>query len=166
MRRGMSMESIDAKVRSLAGTGDVARILANALRPGDVVLLTGDLASGKTTMVKHIAAELGSTHTVTSPTFTLAQFYPCRLGTILHIDTYRLKDIDEFRDLGLDDYFDTCITLIEWGDKVADEFPTHLAVDLRVESDDEGRCITFTAVGPRWTGALATIGSELASVKA
>jgi len=73
------------------GTQAVAGLLAPLLRSGDVVLLTGGLATGKTTFVKAVVAALGSSATVTSPTFMLAQFYPLPQGTVLHVDAYRLS---------------------------------------------------------------------------
>src|SRR5436189_4987054 len=85
------------------GTAAVAARLAARLRPGDVVLLTGDLAAGKTTFVQAVTRALGSTDPVTSPTFALAQFYETPVAPILHVDTYRLSDVDEYRDLGLAD---------------------------------------------------------------
>ena len=95
------MDSITVSTKGAEGTGTVAALLAPQLRPGDVVLLKGGLATGKTTFVKALAAAAGSTAVVTSPTFTIAHFYPLEQGKILHIDTYRLAGIHEFRDLGL-----------------------------------------------------------------
>src|SRR5690348_342361 len=98
------MDSVAVTTKGAEGTGTIAGLLAPHLRPGDAVLLKGGLATGKTTFVKALAAAMGSTALVTSPTFTLAQFYPSPQGTILHVDAYRLSGIHEYRDLGLDDY--------------------------------------------------------------
>src|SRR5215475_9269213 len=87
----------------------VARALAPVFRPGDMILLDGQLAAGKTTFVKAVAAARGSADVVTSPTFTLANFYSTPTDTILHIDAYRLSGVPEFRDLALDDYFESTV---------------------------------------------------------
>jgi tRNA threonylcarbamoyladenosine biosynthesis protein TsaE len=112
------------------GTNAVAEALARQLRRGDVVLLNGGLATGKTTFVKAAARALGSPNSVTSPTFTLAQFYKSSSGNILHIDTYRLASIHEFRDLGLDYDIENAITFIEWGNQVASDFPRAITVEF------------------------------------
>jgi tRNA threonylcarbamoyladenosine biosynthesis protein TsaE len=135
------------------GTAAVAARLAGLLRPGDVVLLTGDLAAGKTTFVQAVARALGSTDPVTSPTFALAQFYETPVAPILHVDTYRLSDVDEYRDLGLADFVDTSVNLIEWGELVRGEFEHPLTVSLRQTGDTE-REITVSGAGERWAEVL------------
>ena len=93
------MDSFSVISASPEQTGRIGALVAQRLRPGDAVLLSGDLAAGKTSLVKAVAAALGSTDLVTSPTFALAQFYTCERATILHIDTYRLSGVEEYRDL-------------------------------------------------------------------
>jgi tRNA threonylcarbamoyladenosine biosynthesis protein TsaE len=145
------------------GTGTVAAALAPQLRPGDVVLLTGGLASGKTTFVKAVASAMGSPVTVTSPTFTLAQFYPSPQGTILHVDTYRLSGIHEYRDLGLDEYLEESIAFIEWGEKVAADFPGHLLVEFQCESSaPDLRVLAFSSASPRWQPVIDRLQAVLA----
>ncbi|MFL6142273.1 MAG: tRNA (adenosine(37)-N6)-threonylcarbamoyltransferase complex ATPase subunit type 1 TsaE [Labedaea sp.] len=156
----MSDERFAVLASGLECTAAVAARLAALLRPGDVVLLTGDLAAGKTTFVHAVAKAMGSADPVTSPTFALAQFYSFPAGLILHIDTYRMSDVDEYRDLGLGDFTDTSVNLIEWGELVRHEFDHPLTVHLRQTSDQE-REITITGTGERWAGALATLRHEL-----
>ena len=147
------------------GTAQIAARLAARLRPGDVVLLTGDLASGKTTFVKAVAEAMGATDVVTSPTFTLAQFYETPTTKLLHVDTYRIGDLAEYRDLGLADFVDTSISLIEWGELVAAEFPEPLTVNLAVaESGPEDRDITFSGSG-RWAEDLTALRGELTGAR-
>lgn len=136
--------------------------VAKILRPGDMVLLTGEMASGKTTLIKAIAEALGSPDTVTSPTFALAQFYASPRGKILHIDTYRLADVAEFRDLGLTEYLDESITLVEWGEMVTGEFGSYLSIELSCdwESPDD-RTIRFSAAGQRWLSDLAVLQAQV-----
>jgi tRNA threonylcarbamoyladenosine biosynthesis protein TsaE len=137
-------------------------MLAPQLRSGDVVLLKGGLATGKTTFVKAVAAAMGSQAMVTSPTFTLAHFYPFEHGTILHVDVYRLSGIHEYRDLGLDDYLDDSVTLVEWGDKIADDFPCHLAVEFDCDpTAPDVRVIDFSSDCPRWRPVLDTLQAVL-----
>ena len=146
------MDSIAVSTKGPEGTGAVAALLASHLRSGDVVLLKGGLATGKTTFVKAVASAMGSQAVVTSPTFTLAHFYPFEGGTILHIDAYRLSGIHEYRDLGLDDYLDDSVTLVEWGEKVADDFPCHLMVEFHCDSTaPDLRVVAFSSDCPRWS---------------
>jgi tRNA threonylcarbamoyladenosine biosynthesis protein TsaE len=143
-------------------TEQIASVLAARLSPGDVVLLIGGLASGKTTFVKAVAASLGSSDLVTSPTFSLAQFYSAKGAPILHVDTYRLDGIGEYRDLGLTEYTETAVSLIEWGEKVSEEFPCHLAIDFRQEPGDaDRRTLSFASSCDRWTAVLAGLHSDI-----
>jgi tRNA threonylcarbamoyladenosine biosynthesis protein TsaE len=156
------VDSITVSTKGAEGTGTVAALLAPRLRLGDVVLLKGGLATGKTTFVKALAAAAGSTAVVTSPTFTIAHFYPLEQGKILHIDTYRLAGIHEFRDLGLDEYLDESITMIEWGETVAEDFPSHLLVEFHYDqSAPDLRVIDFSSDSPRWLPVLDALQAAL-----
>ena len=159
------MNSFEVVAESLADTAAVGRALAGQLVPGDAVLLVGDLAAGKTTLVKEVAAALGATDTVTSPTFTLAQFYQSPGGQILHVDTYRLADLTEYRDLGLADYTDDCVSLIEWGDKVAGEFDAALTVTLTTEGGQRRR-IRFSATAEHWQPRLVALRDAMVGIPA
>ena len=156
------MESIAVSTKGPEGTGTIAGLLAPQLHPGDVVLLKGGLATGKTTFVKALAAAMGSQAVVTSPTFTIAHFYPLGQGTILHIDAYRLTGIHEYRDLGLDEYLDESVALIEWGEKIADDFPCHLLVEFHCDSSaPDLRVIAFSSAHPRWTPVVEALQEAL-----
>jgi tRNA threonylcarbamoyladenosine biosynthesis protein TsaE len=144
-------------------TARVAAGVAPFLRAGDAMLLKGALAGGKTAFVQELVAALGSKAEVTSPTFTLAQFYPTPAGTFLHIDAYRLSSVAEFRDLGLEDYVGESITAVEWGDIVEQEFPNALTIDFEfVEQQDNWRTLTFSAEAERWQLVLESLGRGLA----
>ena len=135
--------------------------MAPFLRPGDAMLLKGALAGGKTAFVQELVAALGSKAEVTSPTFTLAQFYPTPAGTFLHIDAYRLSSVAEFRDLGLEDYAGESITAVEWGDIVEQEFPNALTIDFEfVEQQDNWRRLTFSAAVERWQPVLERLATD------
>ena len=150
--------------RSRDETAYVAGAIAPSLRPGDAILLKGALAGGKTAFVQELVAALGSTAEVTSPTFTLAQFYPTPAGTFLHIDAYRLSSVAEFRDLALEDYVYESITAVEWGDIVEQDFPNALSIDFEfVEKQDNWRTLRFSASSERWKPFLSSLASELSS---
>lgn len=143
-------------------TARVAGALAPLLRPGDSMLLKGALAGGKTAFVQELVAALGSKAEVTSPTFTIAQFYPIPAGTFLHIDAYRLSSVAEFRDLALDEYIAESITAVEWGDIVEQDFPNALTIDFEfVENEDDWRKLSFSAAAQRWESVLDKLRMHL-----
>ena len=91
--------------------------LGRRLRPGDLVLLRGELGAGKTTLVRGVARGSGSAAPVASPTFQLVRIYPGRLQ-LAHVDLYRLEKGDDLRDLGLDELLDAGAVVVEWGDRI------------------------------------------------
>ena len=100
----------------------LGRRLGAALEPGDVLVLTGDLGAGKTQLTKGIAAALGVTDDVTSPTFTIEMVYEGSEMPLYHFDLYRLGDPDELEDTGIFDVLGTDgVCAIEWGEQFADE---------------------------------------------
>ena len=148
--------------RSREETRAVAAMLAPLLRPGDSLLLKGPLASGKTAFVQELVATLGSTAEVTSPTFTIAQFYPIPAGTFLHIDAYRLSSVAEFRDLALEDFVAESITAVEWGDIVEQEFSNALSINFEfVENEDNARKLTFSATAEKWQPVLVALKNQV-----
>ena len=156
------MNAFTITCRSREETAAVAARLAPRLRAGDAMLLKGPLASGKTAFVQELVAALGSKAEVTSPTFTLAQFYTIPSGTFLHIDAYRLSSVAEFRDLALDDFVFESITAIEWGDIVEQDFPNALSIDFEfVENEDNSRKLTFSSAAERWQPMLVELKNQL-----
>jgi len=130
--------------RALAGS------LAPLLRAGDVVALSGELGAGKTCMVQGLAAGLGITDRVTSPTFVLVRSYRGRLP-LVHCDVYRLDRLLQFEDLGDDVLAPDAVTCIEWGDTVAPLLPPDvLTIDVVATGVDDERAITVVASGPSW----------------
>lgn len=138
---------------------DLGRELAGRLRPGDLLVLTGPLGAGKTTLTRGLGDGLGVRGPVTSPTFVLARTHPSLAGgaPLVHVDAYRLGSALELDDLDID--FANSITVVEWGvgmlEGVAEswlevviERPTGASA---VELDaPEARTVTITAHGPRW----------------
>lgn len=119
---------------SEADTERLGRALAELLRDGTTIALIGTLGAGKTRLVQAVAAACGiAKGEVVSPTFTLCHEYHGQ-RTIYHFDAYRLKDDDEFLELGPDEYFDApALTFVEWGDRVIDCLPRQrLEVHVRV----------------------------------
>jgi tRNA threonylcarbamoyladenosine biosynthesis protein TsaE len=116
--------------------------LADVLPVGTVVALVGTLGAGKTRLVEAVAVALGvPCNVVTSPTFVLVNEYRQGRLPVYHFDTYRLKDDDEFLDLGPDEYFDSDgISLIEWADRVAHLLPAeHIEITLEVTGEHQRR---------------------------
>jgi tRNA threonylcarbamoyladenosine biosynthesis protein TsaE len=162
------MDSFSVTADGPDQTQRIGAVVADRLVAGDVVLLNGDLASGKTTFVQAVVAALGSADPVTSPTFSLAQFYSSDRAPVLHIDTYRLSGLAEYRDLALDEYAETSICLVEWGEKIAESFPRHLSVGFAPSAQStERRILTFDAQPagpsalPRFLDLHAAIVKEL-----
>jgi tRNA threonylcarbamoyladenosine biosynthesis protein TsaE len=123
-------------------TERLGRALAEALPPGTVVGLIGTLGAGKTRLVQAVATALGVPEGgVTSPTFVLVNEYRQGRIPIFHFDTYRLKDDDEFLELGPEEYFDAGgITFVEWADRVEHLLPEDwLEIELEVTGDTERR---------------------------
>jgi tRNA threonylcarbamoyladenosine biosynthesis protein TsaE len=137
---------------SPVATRAVGAALAGVLEPGDVVLLSGDLGAGKTTLVQGAAAALGISETVTSPTFTLMRTYVSdRGGAVLaHVDVWRLEHLQEVRDLGLDELLDDgAIALIEWGEAIAPALGrAAAAVRIAAGATDDARTISVEPLGP------------------
>jgi tRNA threonylcarbamoyladenosine biosynthesis protein TsaE len=87
------------------------------LRVGDMVLLTGELGAGKTTLVRGVARGMGSSAPVASPTFQLVRVYSGRVQ-LAHVDLYRVESSSEFVELGLEELLDQGAVVVEWGDRL------------------------------------------------
>jgi tRNA threonylcarbamoyladenosine biosynthesis protein TsaE len=158
-------DSFDVVADGPGATARLAGVLAGRLAPGDVVILAGELAAGKTTFVKAAAAALGSADLVTSPTFALAQFYSSPRGRILHVDAYRLSGSGEYLDLGLEEYAEESIIFVEWGEKIAGEFPNHLSLEFRTDpADPQRRTVRVSSSSDRWIPGLAELRRAMAEV--
>lgn len=142
-------------------TDRLGTALASVLPPGTVVALIGTLGAGKTRLVQAVAAAVGVPRAdVTSPTFVLVNEYTGGRLPIYHFDTYRLKDDDEFLNLGPDEYFDSNgLTFVEWADRVAELLPTdRLEISITVTGETR-REFRITATSPQLKSALATVQS-------
>ena len=148
-------------------SADETKLLASAtaelIRPGDLVLLAGDLGAGKTAFTQGFGAALGIIEPITSPTFTLVNQYQGRLE-LFHLDVYRLDAVDEVLDIGLNEMLDEGgVTVIEWGDTVIPALPAdYLQVSLRMGEGDDDRMFEIELVGPRWSARTRALSTALA----
>ncbi len=150
-------------VERVAESADEARALgeklAGVLRAGDLVILTGDLGAGKTTFAQGLGSGLKVRGDITSPTFVISRVHPSLTGgpALVHVDAYRLGGIGELDDLDLDTSLDEAVTVVEWGEGVAEGLAeTRLEVTITrarggdALDDTDARHIRFAPVGARW----------------
>ena len=104
-------------------TKNFAKSIASHLDKNDVIVLTGDLGSGKTKFVEGILSYFGLENEISSPTFTIVNEYEKNKTKIYHFDVYRLEDSSEFYEIGGEEYFENGICLIEWGELIQDALP-------------------------------------------
>jgi tRNA threonylcarbamoyladenosine biosynthesis protein TsaE len=152
------MRSVEVDVPTAADMRALGRRLAALLRPGDLVVLGGDLGAGKTTLTQGLGAGLGVRGDVTSPTFVLARVHRGSSGPdLVHVDAYRLGSLAEVDDLDLDASLADSVTVVEWGGgKVEGLAEDRLDVEIHRSigaADDERRVVTVRGVGRRWADA-------------
>ena len=134
---------IFARTTSATQTKELAAALAELARPGDLLLLAGDLGAGKTAFTQGFGAALGIDDLITSPTFTLVNAYEGRLE-LNHLDVYRLEGLGEVLDLGVPEMLDDGgVTVIEWGDAVAPALPADY-LEIRFSFDEVAIAIDQT----------------------
>ena len=104
-------------------TINFAENFANQLHKKDIVVLSGDLGSGKTKFVQGVLKHFGLENEISSPTFTIVNEYNTDIYPIYHFDVYRLADVDEFYAMGGEEYFENGICLIEWGEIIEAALP-------------------------------------------
>jgi tRNA threonylcarbamoyladenosine biosynthesis protein TsaE len=153
---------VEAEAVSADDTHALGVRLAAVLRAGDLVILSGDLGAGKTTFTQGLGEGLKVRGQITSPTFVISRVHPSLAGgpALVHVDAYRLGGIEELDDLDLDTSLDEAVTVVEWGEGVAEGLAdTRLEVTItRARGDDphgesDPRYVRFTPVGARWIGA-------------
>jgi len=144
------------------GMRDLGRSLAGQLRAGDLVVLSGELGAGKTTFTQGVGAGLGVRGDITSPTFVISRVHPSLVEgpALVHVDAYRLGGVGELDDLDLDTSLDDAVTVVEWGEGIAEGL-AESRLELRViralahageDLDLDPRRVLMTPVGPRWYG--------------
>lgn len=138
---------------------EIGRSLAGQLTRGDLVVLTGDLGAGKTTFTQGLGVGLGVRGGVTSPTFVIARVHPSEVRgpALVHVDAYRLGGFAELDDLDLDASLDDAVTVVEWGEGLAEGLADS-RLEVRIVRDADApddaeidpRRVEITPVGPRW----------------
>ena len=152
-----------ATITDAEAAQDLGARLAAILRAGDLLILSGDLGAGKTTLTQGIGRGLQVRGDITSPTFVIARVHPSLVEgpPLVHVDAYRLGGFAELDDLDLDTSLDDAVTVVEWGEGVAEgladnrlEIRILRAVGDSIVEDHDPRTIVLEPVGSRWLGAL------------
>lgn len=148
------------------GPGETRRLgarLGRLLRPGDVVLLSGDLGAGKTVFVQGVARGLGFAGSVSSKSFVLLGEYQGREHKLYHADLYRLEVPEQAEELAMDEYCADGVLVAEWPERAPHVFPPdHLSVRFQV-TGERTRRLTLAANGPRSVEVLARFEKTLAA---
>ncbi|WP_431966386.1 tRNA (adenosine(37)-N6)-threonylcarbamoyltransferase complex ATPase subunit type 1 TsaE [Actinacidiphila sp. bgisy160] len=168
----IGMEAIRVTVKTPDQMRELGHRLAPLLRAGDLVVLSGDLGAGKTTLTRGLGEGMGVRGAVTSPTFVIARVHPSLRGgpALVHVDAYRLSGgLDEMEDLDLDVSLPESVVVVEWGEGKVEELSDdrlqlviHRAVGevaANGQEDHDVREVVVTGVGARWAGEdLAGLG--------
>jgi tRNA threonylcarbamoyladenosine biosynthesis protein TsaE len=133
--------------------------VASVVRAGDLVLLGGGLGAGKTTFTQGVGAGLGVRGPITSPTFVIARVHPSLSGGVplVHVDAYRLGGWDELEDLDLEATLDEAVTVVEWGEGLAEGLAgerLEIHIDRSAHAprgDADLRTVRIAGVGARWS---------------
>ena len=164
----MTRFSAELPLRDEAHTRHLAAALGAHLRPGDVILLSGDIGAGKTAFARALIGSLQEApEDVPSPTFTLVQVYDTRRGEVWHADLYRIARVSEIEELGLSEAFAAAICLIEWPDRLGDLTPPG-ALDLTLTAgpEDDTRIARLSWADPRWSAPVGEVVAALGTVAA
>lgn len=136
------MYKIEIKSQNAENTLNLGKTLASFLNIGDVVVLTGELGSGKTKFVEGLLENFDLQNEISSPTFNIVNEYLSDKNKIYHFDVYRLEDSDEFYAIGGEEYFEKGICLIEWGEIISDVLPNdYIHIFIKKDINDENKRI-------------------------
>lgn len=151
----LTSNTLDFISRSADQTRRLGVRLGSLVKPGDILFLSGDLGSGKTTFVQGFAQGWGSLDQVSSPTFVIVNQYRRLDGGLLHhLDAYRIESIDEAIDLDLDAMLASGVLVIEWAERIGAALPAeHLMIRFSWVGDEQ-RNLVFTPVGERYDKLL------------
>ena len=128
---------LEFKSRSEEETRTIAKKFAEKLKVGDIIVLSGDLGTGKTKFTQGILSYFDLEDEISSPTFTIVNEYNAKDGTnIFHFDVYRLSDSDEFLAIGGEEYFEKGICIIEWGEMIEDILPANYTKIIFERNED------------------------------
>ncbi|WP_051109073.1 tRNA (adenosine(37)-N6)-threonylcarbamoyltransferase complex ATPase subunit type 1 TsaE [Actinomadura flavalba] len=154
---GKGEQGVDVKVPDAEAMQALGERLAGLVRAGDLIVLTGDLGAGKTTFTQGLGEGLGIRGPVTSPTFVIARVHPSLVGGpgLVHVDAYRLGGFAELDDLDLDASLEESVTVVEWGEGLAEglaEDRLEMIISRKAEEGDEERVVRIDGIGGRWAG--------------
>ena len=137
-------------------TKNLARKIASKLNIGDIIVLSGELGSGKTKFTEGFLSYFGLENEISSPTFTIVNEYKNNKITIFHFDVYRLEDIDEFYAIGGDEYFNSGICIIEWGELIKEALPQdYIEIVFKKDiSNDDVRHLNINLIGNKYLNIL------------
>jgi tRNA threonylcarbamoyladenosine biosynthesis protein TsaE len=157
-----AQEQMRITVKTVDCMRELGRRLADVLRPGDLVLLSGELGAGKTTLARGLGEGLGVRGAVTSPTFVISRVHPSLTGgpALVHVDAYRLSGgLDEMEDLDLDVSLAESVIVVEWGEGKVEELSEerlHVLIErgMGTHAHDAAdvREVRLIGVGARWEG--------------
>ena len=142
--------------KSEEDTINFANDFAKNLKVGDIIILSGELGSGKTKFTQGVLKYFGLENEISSPTFTIVNEYNSNDINIYHFDVYRLIDSSEFYAIGGDEYFEKGISIIEWGEIIQDALPTdYIHIVFSKDSmNDDMRILNITAYGKKYDSLL------------
>jgi tRNA threonylcarbamoyladenosine biosynthesis protein TsaE len=150
------------KLSTVEDTRALGRALAERLRAGDLLLLVGPLGAGKTALAQGIGAGLRVDGPVTSPTFVIARVHRGGRLPLVHVDAYRLGGRLELDDLDLDATVADCVTVVEWGEGVAEQL-ADARLEVRIERlDDDTRVVELVPYGGDWAARIAGLAEPAA----
>lgn len=140
-------------------TKQLAQKFASILKTGDVIVLSGDLGSGKTKFTEGFLTYYGLENEISSPTFTIVNEYKKDSINIYHFDVYRLEDSSEFYAIGGDEYFENGICIIEWGDLIEDALPKdYIKIDFSRDSNNvDERTLNIQSIGQKYDKIIEKI---------
>lgn len=143
-------------------TMELAKALAPQLQKGDIIILSGDLGSGKTKFTEGFLSYFGLENEIASPTFTIVNEHHAANIAIYHFDVYRLSDIDEFYAIGGEEYFENGICLIEWGELIENILPeNYLKINFEKSANENTRILTFVPHGLRFQNLVSSLQNLL-----
>jgi tRNA threonylcarbamoyladenosine biosynthesis protein TsaE len=152
---------------SPASTSAIAAAIAAVARRGDLIVLAGEMGTGKTAFAQAFGRAIGVSEPITSPTFTLVHSYPAGRVTLHHADIYRLSTHHEVADLAFAELLESDgIVMVEWGDVVAGTLGEHAMVRMEFDDDvEDARLITVSATGRAWALRWDDLEQRLAAFK-
>lgn len=156
------MRNFIFKSNSEDATKEFAKKFASNFKNGDILVLSGDLGSGKTKFTEGILSFFGLENEISSPTFTIVNEYLKDNINIYHFDVYRLEDTSEFYAIGGEEYFEKGICIIEWGELIEDALPkNYIKIDFSRDLNNENnRILKIQSIGNKYNNLIESLNNE------